>query len=395
MDKKQDKVKRKVLMLASVASMIDQFNLPNIRLMQELGYEVHVACNFKKGNTCDKEQLIKLRRLLRSMHVTYHQWDCPRTDIFVIHYYKAYLQLRKLIKNCPFAWIHCHSPIGGMLGRIVAHQKNIPVIYTAHGFHFYLGASIKNWMFYYPVEKLLAYWTDVLITINQEDYNFAKHNLRAKLIHYIPGIGIDTNRYQQFYPKNLNAYKNRDFRNENKLPEEAVILLSVGELSFRKNHQLVVSAMVELKKKNVFYMICGQGKCKEMLLEQAKKIGVADRIRLLGFQDSLEEIYCNADIFVFPSLQEGMPVALMEAMAAGLPCVVSDIRGNRELIDDKLLFQPYQKEQLIRIINILLENAQLRREYGRKNQQKVKGYDLKIVESKMRHIYMHFDNKLL
>ena len=284
------------------------------------------------------------------------------------------------------------------MARIASHQAGVPVIYTAHGFHFYRGAPKRNWLLYYPAEKLLAYWTNILITVNQEDYRFAKQNLKAERICYISVVGIDTDKFGEIHDKQSRKRKREDIRKKNGIPQEAVLLLSVGELSSRKNHQLVISAMAQLKRKNVFYLICGQGMCRERLQRQAESLGVADRIRMPGFQDELLEIYHSADIFVFPSLQEGMPVALMEAMAAGLACIATDIRGNRELMTKQageLLFHPDRKDQLVTCLHRLLENEWLRMEYGKRNLEKVKEYDFKIVERRMRHIYMHFVKKQL
>ena len=146
-------MKRRVLLLASVASMIDQFNMQNICLLQEMGYQVHVACNFRQGNTCDGVRLKKLCRKLKHMHVIWHQWDCPRKVFPVRSCLHAYRQLWRLTGRYGFAWVHCQSPIGGALARCVAHKRGIRVIYTAHGFHFYHGAPLKNWLCYYPNKK--------------------------------------------------------------------------------------------------------------------------------------------------------------------------------------------------------------------------------------------------
>ena len=187
----------KVLMLASVASMIDQFNMSNIMLLQDMGYEVHVACNFKHGNTCDGVQIKKMYETLQNMHVICHAWDCPRKLCRMKQCMNAYLQLWELTGANSFAWIHCHSPIGAALARIIAHRRKIRVIYTAHGFHFYKGAPLKNWLIYYPAEKLLSYWTDIIITVNREDQYFAMHNFHAGRICYIPGVGVDTRKYRK------------------------------------------------------------------------------------------------------------------------------------------------------------------------------------------------------
>ena len=161
-------------MISSVASMIDQFNMPNICLMLDMGYEVHVACNFEKGNTCSAKRVNKLKAALSQMHVICHQWDCPRSMQRAGDFIRAFWQLWDLTGRHRFEWMHCHSPIGSVLARAVACRRGIRVIYTAHGFHFYKGAPLKNWLLFYPVEKMLAHVTDVLITINKEDYLFAK-----------------------------------------------------------------------------------------------------------------------------------------------------------------------------------------------------------------------------
>lgn len=393
------KKKKTILMLASVASMIDQFNMQNIRLLLEMGYAVSVACNFYAGNTCDRKRIRKLVQTLRKLDVTYYQWDCPRNIVPLTACLRAYRQLTELTDKHSFAWIHCHSPVGGVLARLVAHQKGIRVIYTAHGFHFYKGAPLKNWLLYYPAEKLLSYWTDVLITVNWEDYRFAKHHLCPGQLYHIPGVGIDTDRFAKKVPQK------RVFRRKYQIPNDAVLLLSVGELSNRKNHRAVINAMAELSMPDLYYLVCGQGPCDSKLRKQADMLGIGECVKLAGYQEDLEEFYVNADIFVFPSVQEGLPAALMEAMAAGLPCIVSDIRGNRELIGwnqemdgmhdnvrdiarvGGIRFLLKQPEQLGVAIARMVQDQKLRQVCGIYNQKKMKGYDKKVVDRQMWEIY--------
>lgn len=374
--------RKKVLMLASVASMIDQFNLPNIRLLLEMGYEVHVACNFKEGNTCDSLRLRKLWLQLRKMGVTGHQWDCPRGVCPLTKCSRAYRQLWELTGVCQFDWIHCHSPVGGALARLAAHQRGIRVIYTAHGFHFYQGAPLKNWMLYYPAEKLLAYDTDVLITVNQEDDLFARKHLKAKKICHISGVGVDVGKFAA-----LSSDKDTDLRRSCNIPKDALLLLSVGELNAGKNHKIVISALAALMRQDVYYLICGQGALQEELRNYAADMGVAGRVCMPGYQENMLQVYQSADIFVFPSVREGMPVALMEAMAAGLPCIVSDIRGSRELIDEGFRFPLDRPDELAKKLELLLDHAPLRQACGRRNQKKIEGYDIKVIREQMRAIY--------
>ena len=286
-------------MLASVASMIDQFNMPNIRLLQNMGYQVHVACNFKEGNTCDEARLRKLKQQLQKRQVIIHQWDCPRTiDVrgkSIKNCRRAFRQLMVLTAAYPFAWIHCHSPVGGALARLAAKKRGIRVIYTAHGFHFYKGAPVKNWLLYYPAEKALARWTDALITVNKEDYRFAKRHLKAGRIFYIPGIGIKS-------AVECKASARNECRRKYHIPQDAVLLLSVGELSRRKNHQLVIKALAELGRTDICYVICGQGALKHRLMRQAEALGISRQIRMPGFVEHVGDFYQAADLFVFPSL---------------------------------------------------------------------------------------------
>jgi len=397
--------KKKVLMLASVASMIDQFNMPNIHLLQRMGYEVYVACNFKQGNTCDTQSIRKLRKKLQQITAHPYQWDCPRDISSFSDCHRAYQQLLDVISKHYFAWIHCHSPVGGAIARVAAHRKHIPVIYTAHGFHFYKGAPARNWMLYYPAEKLLSCWTDVLITVNREDYWFAKHNLHAGKTYHIPGVGIDTEKYGRTGRKERGS-----FCKKYKIPQNARILLSVGELSVRKNHRQAVQALAALKRRDVYYLICGQGSEKKELQKYADSLGVGAYIRMPGYQEDMPWIYQNADIFLFPSLQEGMPAALMEAMAAGLPCIVSDIRGNRELIGGwqtgcpefaeemrtecrigGMRYAPGSLRELLAVLKIMLDNEALKSKCGSYNREKIKGYDIAKVRQRMEKIYSRMD----
>ncbi len=398
-----------VLMAASVASMIDQFNRNNIRLMQEMGYVVHVACNFEEGNTCNAQRIRELKKELADQEVEWHQWDCPRSVRPVAKCWKAYRQLKELMARYHYEWMHCHSPIGGVLARLAAHQMKVRVIYTAHGFHFYKGAPLKNWLLYYPVEKLLARWTDALVTVNQEDYQFARRRLCAEKVYYIPGVGVDVKHFLQDVQNGERQARKKEFCSKYQISEQAFILLSVGELSKRKNHQMVIAVLAKMQRQDVYYLICGQGAEKKLLERQAEKLGVSKRVKLLGYQEDVDDLYQNADIFVFPSIQEGLPVALMEAMAAGLPCVVSDIRGNRELVDAApqsgqqgreksmpesayeksggMRFSLQNPEQMQSALERLLADERLRRICGNYNQRKIKRYELSVVEKRMKKIY--------
>lgn len=377
---------KKMLMLASVASMIDQFNMPNIELLQKMGYEVHVACNFQKGNTCTNERIQKLKKRLEKMEVKYFQIDFSRNILKINEILKAYEQVKVLLQQEHYVFIHCHSPIGGAVGRLSGHKTQTKVIYTAHGFHFYKGAPVQNWLLYYPIEKWLSKYTDVLITINKEDYHRAKRKFHAKEIKYVPGVGIDVERIQAVQ---VDRKKKRE---ELGIGEDDFLLLSVGELNKNKNHEVVIRAIAELKNLNIKYVICGQGRLKAYLEELAEKLGVRGQLFLLGFRTDVIEICKSADVFVFPSKREGLSVALMEAMACGLPCVVSGIRGNVDLIEqntgNEITTYPWSKEYSFKIKKIL-ESVSNRNNARDFNLMKSKKYDINEISKKIKTIYLN------
>ena len=376
--------KKKVLIITSVASMIDQFLLPNIRLLKSMGYEVEVAANFVRGSTCSEDVIDILRRKLKGMGICCHQVDFERNIVHVLGNARAYTQLEKIIRKNKYAFVHCHSPAGGLLGRIVARKHGIKTIYTAHGFHFYTGAPAINWILYYPAEKILSRLTDVLVTVNQEDFRRAEKDFSAKKTFYVPGVGIDMEKF-------AGAEKNRrKKREELGLGIKDVMLLAVGELNKNKNHEMVIDALGELQKKNagdscrLHFFIAGKGRMEGRLLKQSEAKGV--RIRLLGYRKDIPELLGAADLFIHPSKREGMPVAMMEAVAAQCPVLCSDIRGNRVLVwDAECRFPPDSPEALAEKILAWRQGELIPDAEG--NYRNLKKYDRSEAEKEMRKIY--------
>lgn len=319
---------KKALQLASVASMIDQFNIPNIELLQSLGYSVDVAADFTTPGTITAERAENLKTRLNSMGVRVFDIAIPRSlNPKAIR--SAYKQVKALLKKESYKLLHCHSPIGGAIARRAAkgeRKKGLRVIYTAHGFHFFDGAPLKNWLVFYPVEKWLSRYTDVLITINEEDYERATKRFKAKQTVYVPGVGVDLNRF------NCQIMDREEKREQLGLKNNEKIILSVGELSANKNHEVVIEAIGKLQDPSIHYFIAGRGELGEKLRKKAEQQQV--NLHLLGFRTDINELIQACDLFVFPSLREGLPVALMEAMASGAVCLASNIRGNRDLLQN-------------------------------------------------------------
>ena len=380
---------KRALVLASVASMIDQFNMPNILLMKEMGYEVDVATNFIEGSTCSDEKIAALKETLKGMNVRCFQIDFSRNVLNIGENIKAYKQTKKIIKENNYTLIHSHSPIGGFLSRIAARKarkRATKVIYTAHGFHFYKGAPLMNWLIFYPIEKTCSRWTDVLVTITHEDYQLAQKKMYAKKVIYVPGVGIDT---AVFAPSEEDAAINVSKREELGLAMTDIVMLSVGELNKNKNHEIVIRAMAQLGRKDLHYVIAGRGVLNQHLEQLAQELGVSSQLHLLGFRTDVKELFKMADFFAHPSFREGLSVAVMEAMANGLPIICSEIRGNTDLIEDNkggYLFKPAEQETAYNALKNIVENSS-RKVMGMHNLKKAEELDVKAVLEVMRGIY--------
>ena len=377
-------LKDKALIIASVASMIDQFNMRNIEILKKLGYKVEVACNFEDGNTTNERRLKQFKKELTAMGVEFYHIPIPRRISAVYDIIKSYRELKKLIKNSDYKIVHCQSPIGSIVSRLACikiRKKGTKVIYTAHGFHFFKGAGIINWIVFYSIERFFSYFTDVLITINNEDYKRAK-TFKAKKIEYLPGIGIDIERFNK-----INESKS-EIKESLCLRDEDFVLISVGQLSKRKNHQAVIRAAAKLNKPDIFYIICGE--LKDELVSLAERLGILDRIIFTGYRSDVKRLLHGADCFVFPSTQEGLPVSLMEAMASGLACIASKIRGNTDLLEEEnseFLVDIFDIDGYSQCIKRFYENRELMLESGEKNYRAVKKFDKEVVDSQMKRIY--------
>lgn len=371
---------KKVLFVATVVKThIMEFHIPYLKMFKEEGWETAVAARNDYENPDD---------CVIPYCDTYYNIPFERNPLKPGNL-KAYNELKRVIDDGEYDIIHCHTPVGAMLTRLAAKQarkKGTKVFYTAHGFHFYKGAPAINWILYYPVEKWLSRYTDVLITINKEDYERAK-TFKAGKVCYVPGVGIDLKKFNA-------GYVNKEQkRKEIGVSADDFVLLSVGELIPRKNHEVVIRALSVLKQldklNHIEYVICGRGAYEADLRKLAEGLDVADHVHFLGYRNDISEICNCADLFVFMSHQEGLPVALMEAMACGLPAVCSNIRGNTDLIEDGVtgLLANNTPEEVAQSISKMKNDTALRNRVASAALQKIKQFDLSSVEDEMSKIY--------
>lgn len=371
-------MKKKVLFAATVVKThIMEFHLPYLKMLQEMGWETSVAAknDYEDPDSC-----------VIPFCDSYYDVPFARSPLNKANL-RAYRMLKKLIDREHYDMIHCHTPVGAILTRLAARKarKNgTKVIYTAHGFHFFKGAPLLNWLIYFPAEWLCSFMTDVLITINKEDYAFARKHMHAARICYVPGVGVDTGRFGGYGRERDSVRERVGMR-----PEE-FLLLSVGELTPNKNHEMVIRAMKLLEDTNVRYVIAGRGQRMEELKILVQNLNLQDRVTLLGYCDFVGPLCAAADAFIFPSFREGLSVALMEAMSARLPCIVGRIRGNTDLIAGGAegLYTALTPEAMAEKIRMLYENPELRKKLGTAAGEKVKQFDLKNVLNTVKEIYL-------
>lgn len=357
----------RVLIVCTTDSMIWNFLVPHIKELEKRGYYVECASSI----TGDFYENLKKIHNVKMNEIPFERSPYKLKNI------KAYKKLVSLIKEKQFDTIFCHEPVGGAMGRLTGHHCGCKIIYMAHGFHFYKGAP-KSRTIYYVVEKFLSRLTDTLITINQEDYE-ASLKFHAKRNEKINGIGVDTSKF-----KKNTEYKGY-LKTEFNLPDEAVTILSVGELIPRKNHAVIIKALAKLHNPNLYYFVAGDGEIKGELDNLISELGLEKNVFLLGYRSDISRLCNSADIFALPSVHEGLSVALMEAMGCGMPVVASRIRGNVDLIDEGkggYMCDTYDVHQYANSIQKLLE-IEKQKLFGNYNIIKIKEYDISAIKTEL------------
>ena len=346
---------------------------------QELGYEFHSVAN-RSASTEEQTKADEAEFGIKLHHI-----DLARTP-YSPKNIKAYKQLCKIIRDEQIDYIHCNTPTGGLLGRLAGKKCKVKkVIYQVHGFHFYKGAPKFNWLVYYPIEKWLAHHTDALITINQEDYELAKNKFHLRnngKVYYVPGVGIDVSRYVVAIHAELRASLG--------IGKDDIMLISTGDLVERKKYKLAIEAIAKANLKNLKYCICGKGPQLDELKRYASSLGVAGQVLFLGGHSNIKDLLQAADIFLLTTKQEGMSHSMMEAMASGIPCVASRIRGNIDLLEDGVggyLCDVDSPIEFADAIKKLAENPDLRKQLGKENLRHILEFDICKITHKMEDIY--------
>ena len=367
---------KKVLFTATVDSHILQFHLPFLKLFKEKGYEVHVATNGDEEIPyCDVKHKV-----------------CFERSPFKLNNLKAIGQMKKICEKEKFDIIHTHTPMGSVVTRLAALKSRkkfkTRVIYTAHGLHFFKGAPLKNWLIFYPVEKLLSRFTDTLILINQEDYDLCKRKFKkCRDIQYVPGVGIDEEKFNFEMTKK----EKKDFRKSLGLKEDDFVMIYVARMDKNKNQGMLINCTEQLIKihPNIKLLLVGpderNGYYEKMITEK----NLSNNVITLGYRKDIPNLMKISDIAVSSSLREGLPVNILEALACGLPVVANNCRGARDLItDNENGFVVNNIEAFIEKIEFFYNNENQRLIFSNNNFNKINEYKLYNVLNKINDIYI-------
>jgi len=371
----------KILYVTTISNTINSFLIPHIEQLIKKGHKVDIACNIKRK--------IESNLLLENCNI--YNIEFQRSPL-KIQNYKAYRKIKKLIKNNCYDLIHVHTPIASFITRLSCRNiPNLKIIYTAHGFHFYKGAPLINWILYYPIEKWLSRYTDCLITINNEDYNTAiNRRFKAKEIKLVHGVGIDLNK---FTPQT--SERKDQLRKKYGYKKEDFILFYAAELNYNKHQDLLIKVINILKDKipNLKLLLAGTGPLKDKYQKMINELNLNSYITLLGLRKDVPNLLALSDIVVASSRREGLPVNIMEAMATGLPVVATDIRGHRDLVSDGIngyLVELDNINNFAEIIENIYKDVELRNKFGKNGVALVKNYSLENILREMALIYKEY-----
>ncbi len=369
-------ITKKVLLTATVQSHIAQFHRPLAKMLHEHGCEVHVAA---RNNLAEKNGL--------KLDFADQVFDVPfARSPFSLQNVKAFLQIKKIIDAGHYDFVHTNTPAAGVFTRLAAvraRRKGTCVIYTAHGFHFYKGAPKKNWLLYYPVEKMFSVFTDKLLTINTEDYALASKKFKTSVYH-IHGVGANSSRFYVF-----SDAEKAHARQALGIPTDARVIVNVGELLPNKNQKTAILAMKLVCKKypGAQLLIAGNGPELENLTRLVQQEALENNVRFLGYTLDLNAYNNIADCTVACSFREGLGLNVIEAMLCGNAVVASNNRGHRELVEDGVtgfLVEPDDVQAFAdRIIQVLDAPAV----YARAARERAQAFTDQNVYKELQKIY--------
>lgn len=371
----------KKLLVSSTDLMMVQFLVPHIKSLSTQGYEIDLACSDVGG------RMNEVKEILGPFTKNIFELSLQRSPLSPRNI-KGLKELKTILKNNQYDLIWTNEPVMGVITRLTANKyrkKGTKVIYMAHGFHFFKGAPMLNWMIFYPIERIMAGKTDLIVTVNHEDFKRAKsfYPKKKERVKYVHGIGINTERLTK------DREKRNSIRKELGLSENDFIILSVGELNDNKNQTTILKALSVSGNRNIHYILCGKGAKESYLKNLATELGIDDRVHFLGYRKDVVDICSEANVYAMPSFREGLPVSSLEAMYCGLPLITSNIRGLNDVNHDGkngFLCSPSKYKDFAFYINLLYIDSDIRKKMGEQNKIDVQPYILQNTLKEVKEI---------
>lgn len=371
-------MKKKILFTASIAKHLLRFHLPYLQWFKEQGYEVHIAC---EG---DEE-----------VPFTDKKWAVPFVrSPFSKGHVEAYKILKEVIDREAYCLIHCHTPMASIVTRLAAKEARrtgTKVLYTAHGFHFYNGAPLINWLTYHPVELFTSGYADAIITINSEDYlRISKKGAKKTNYFLIPGIGVNNKKFNIVSQEEKNK-----LRNLKGFSQQDFIAIYAAEFIERKNHKFIIEAIVNHKEAfpNLKILFCGRGALKDKIEFLVKQNKLESTVYFMGFRNDIDELFKMSDLGISSSKQEGLGLNLIEEMMCGLPIIASEDRGHKEIVQsgkNGYLYQQNNKKAFIAYLKKVYQNPDLREKMGKNALNASQKFEITNSLHEMSMIYNKF-----
>ena len=356
----------RLLISASVPEMIEVFLTPYAEYMRSRGWRVDALANGATGSA-----------RLREAFDEVYDVDWSRNPLDPRNLIGVPKQLRQLVSDNAYDVVHVHSPVAAFVLRFSLRKMRVPrIVYTAHGFHFHADAGALRNVVFRTLERLAGRWTDELIVINTEDRDAARrlHLVPTGHLHHLPGIGVDLTRFAH---RTLTEEEIQARRAALDLPADVPLVLMVAEFIPRKRHEDVLAAFSAVWS-GAHLLLVGKGPLEDEMRQQAASLGLGRRVHFLGYRSDVPELMTISKLLLLPSLQEGLPMSVIEAMSMGVPVIGTDIRGTRDLLADGsgILVPVKSPAALAHAMNALLADGEHRELLRANAREKVKEYAL-------------------
>lgn len=350
----------KILLVCAIDSSAWLLLRGLMQAMLARGWEVHVACS-------DGPNLARLEALgVRTHGVAIARNLDPRAHL------RSILALVPLMRRERFDLVHVHTPIAAMVGRVAARLAGVPrVVYTAHGFYFHERMPARKRWAHVWLERLLGRLTDLLFTVSGEDARtaVAEGIMPAGRVQFVAN-GVDIPRFRDVAPADVARWRARLG-----IPDAWPVIGFVGRLVEEKGIRELLEAFGQLlaTRPDLALVIVGStlaGDRDDFGQELARRLEdpvLKARVFFTGFTEEIAPLMALMDVFVLPSYREGMPLSILEAMAAGRAVVATDIRGCREEVVDGetgYLVPVGDAGRLAGRLEALLADGELRRRMG-------------------------------